>query len=217
MRFAVVSVLSIALLAAAARSEGAGDDGLDRLLRGMARSAGFEGHFVEEVELALLREPVRSHGVLYFVPPDRMARFTTRPVATALLIDGERVEFRDVDGSRIDLSRSPLARHVTDNLLLLFSGDRETLEARYTVSFEESEDGWQLTLTPRHAPLSRALARITLGGQAARLDRMEVLDSEGARTVTQLAEVRTDRPFAAAELVTLFEDARPLAAPDATP
>jgi outer membrane lipoprotein-sorting protein len=207
-------VLSLLLLGDPTRADDAEQDGLSRLLAGLAESAGFEGHFVEEVEVALLREPVRSHGALYFVPPDRLARFTTRPIRTALLIDGERVEFRDAEDHHIDLSASPLARHFTGNLLLLFAGDRDALEASYRAVLEEDGPRWKLRLTPRHAPLSKAIAHIVLEGLRDELERMEVLDGEGARTVTHLDQVQTNRRFAAAELATLFEEGRPLPLPD---
>ncbi len=213
MKSALVSALSLVLLHAPAHAESNPQDGLSRVLAALAASAGFEGYFVEEVEVALLREPVRSHGVLYFVPPDRLARFTTRPLETALLIEGERVEFRDAQGTRIDLSASPLARHFTGNLLLLFAGDRDALEASYAVAFEEDAERWTLTLTPRHAPLSKALARIALEGRGEALERMEVVDSEGSRTVTHLDHVLSNRSFAAGELATLFEEGRPLPRP----
>ena len=216
MRFVRVSALSLLLLCTPAQADDDAGDGLTRLLAGMATSAGFEGHFMEEVELALLREPVRSHGALYFVPPDRLARFTTRPSETALLIQGEQVEFRDAQRSRIDLSSSPLARHFTGNLLLLFAGDRGALEASYAVAFEEAGERWKLVLTPRRAPLSQALSRIVLEGRGRVLDRMEVLDSEGARTRTSLEHVDSDRHFTTDELATLFEDGRPLDGPPAT-
>ena len=206
----VFVVAGLAFGAAPAGAEDSERDGLSRLLDGMAKSAGFEGRFVEEVELALLREPVRSEGALYFAPPDRLARFTTHPANTALLIDGKRVEFRDADGSRVDLSSSPLARHFTGNLLLLFSGDREALESQYRVSFDEADAAWKLVLIPRHAPLSKALSHITLEGREGVLEHMEVLDSEGARTVTHLRQVRSDHSFPASELTRLFADGRPL-------
>lgn len=216
MRSAIAWAFSLLLLGTAPLSraqEPEQPDGLSRLLAGMAASAGFEGHFVEEMEVALLREPVRSHGALYYVPPDRLARFTTRPVATALLVDGKRVEFRDAEGQRTDLSASPLARHFTGNLLLLFAGDREALEASYAVTLEERGGAWKLRLVPRHPPLSQAIAHIALEGRGGRLERMEVLDAEGARTRTQLDHVRSDRHFAAAELATLFEAGLPLPPP----
>ena len=79
--------------------------------------------------------------------------------------------------------------------------------------FETHQGRWTLVLSPRHAPLSRALSRITLAGRNEVLEDMEVLDAEGARTVTRLEKVRSDRPFAADELAILFEEGRPLPSP----
>lgn len=221
MRFATALALSLVIATLGAQRQGrateAGVDPLDRLLDAMAASAGFEAHFDEALEIALLREPVRSQGSLYFVPPKRMARFTRTPAATTLLVDGERIEYRDAEGERVDLSGTAMAQYFTNNLVLLFSGDRAALEKAYAVSFEESPESWRLTLIPRRAPLKRALARIVLSGRGERLDAMDVHDAEGTRTITRFERVRVDRHFDSDELSTLFEKGQPLPDPPKRP
>ena len=163
--------------------------------------------------MPLLSAPVTSRGVLYFTPPDRMARFTISPASTALLVEGRSVRFRDADGEQVDLSEGPVAGYVAENLVLLFGGDVEALRERYAVTLEGDEGGggeWVLALVPRALPLSRVVAGIDLRGRGAVLESMEMRDRDDGRTLTRFEAVRADRAFAAAELARLFEDAAPL-------
>ena len=83
MRSSAVCWLSLALvLGAAARAEDPSAPAaltLPELMRRMATTAGVAAAFREEKQLALLSAPLTSRGRLYFVPPDRLARFTSSP------------------------------------------------------------------------------------------------------------------------------------------
>ena len=52
----------------------------------MAATRGVAAEFRESREVALLVEPLESRGLLYFVPPDRMARFTTPCMLSTVLL-----------------------------------------------------------------------------------------------------------------------------------
>jgi hypothetical protein len=204
------SLLALLLAAASARAGDAPAD-LDALLRGMAGASGVEARFVERKELALLAAPLESRGLLYFVPPARMARFTDAPDATALVVDGDRVRFRDGAGEeQLDLSATPMARVFVDNFVVLFSGDRARLEALYEVTLHGDLDAWELRLTPRRPPLDRVLERVVLSGAGPAMREMQVVERDGDRTVTRFERVDADRRFDAAERARLFEAGLPL-------
>ena len=78
MRSAAACAASLILLLVCAPAGAEPDEtGLDALLARMAATRGVAAEFRESREVALLVEPLESRGLLYFVPPDRMARFTT--------------------------------------------------------------------------------------------------------------------------------------------
>jgi outer membrane lipoprotein-sorting protein len=190
--------------------------GLGEVLERMATTRGVEARFRERKELALLAVPLETRGLLYFVPPDRLAWFTIEPSASALIIDGEELRYRDAgDDTDVDLSRSPVAHAFVDNLVVLFNGDRERLERIHRVGISGDRRAWQLELTPRGAPLSRFVERITLRGEEAGLKEMVVRSADGDRTVTLFEDVQTDREFGAAELERLFSVGAPLGVPSA--
>jgi outer membrane lipoprotein-sorting protein len=125
-------VLLLALPSAAGTRAAEEPPTLEALMKGMAGASGVVARFREEKRLALLSEPVESRGTLYFVPPNRLSRETTEPSASRLVIDGNRVSFRDAaGGDAMDLSASPIAREYVSNFIVLFNGDLDALRERY--------------------------------------------------------------------------------------
>lgn len=178
---------------------------LEALMKGMASTSGVVAEFREVKRLALLSEPLESRGTLYFVPPGRLARVTTSPAATRLVIDGDRFSFDDGTGSQaMDLSGNPVAREVVENFIVLFNGDLDALRRRYEPEFEASDDGWSLTLTPRASRLRDIVARVILEGRGRALARMTLLEAGGDTTTTHFEDVRSDYAFDAAELARVF-------------
>jgi len=197
----------------------AGAATVDAIVRGMAGEKGVEARFSEKIEMALLSMPLENRGRLYFIPPRRMARFTSEPAETALIVDGEALRFREGE-EEVDLSSSPMARHFVDNLVVLWSGDVEELRRRYRVSLSTSgPDGevWALLLEPRRAPLNRFIESIRLTGAGRKIDEMSLLQKDGDRTTTRFEEVVVDRSFSEAELQRLFGEGRALIAHSEAP
>jgi hypothetical protein len=212
MRSARAWAFSLGLtLAAAAAAEGDGTLTLGELLEGMATAKGVVAEFTEHKRIALLVAPLESRGRLYFVPPGRLARFTASPGFSSLVVDGDSVRFREgAEGDAFDLSGNPMARVFVDNFIVLWSGDREKLEALYEPDLSSQGERWQLALAPRRPPLDRFIERIVLKGEGRAIAEMEVRERDGDRTTTVFDSVETDRPFTAAELERLFGEGLPL-------
>jgi outer membrane lipoprotein-sorting protein len=200
-------VALLASPAAAAAPENASPATLEALMQGMAGASGVEAAFREEKRLALLSEPIESRGTLYFVPPNRLSRETREPSASRLVIDGDRVSFRDAAGGEtVDLSANPVAREYVANFIVLFGGDLEALSNRYEPRFRADANGWTLELVPRAARLREFIERVTLAGRGRALERMELVEAGGDRTTTWFEAVRTDRVFSEAELARIFSE-----------
>ena len=134
-----------------------------------------KARFREIRELDLLAVPLESRGLLYFVPPDRLARFTLEPAFSALVVEGESVRFREgSDQDAIDLSGSPTARVFVDHVIALWSGDLERLQKLYSIDYSIDGSRWALTLVPRRAPLDRFVTRIALRGDELKERRLDL-------------------------------------------
>jgi len=178
---------------------------LEAFLEGMAATPGVVACFREVKEIGMLSVPLEVRGTLWFEPPDRLARVTTEPSRTRLVIDGQRFVFHDEAGSeRFDLSANPLAREFAENFVVLFGGDPQALRARYEPTLQIEEREWRLVLRPRHRPLADVVERVTLEGKERRLTRMELLETDGDRTTTHFLEVETDRRFDEEERAHIF-------------
>jgi hypothetical protein len=211
MRFSAVcsSSFAIAAIAIAVYAEEPGESAelsLAELMHRMATTTGVIADFQEQKEITLLEQPLRSSGRLFFVPPDRLARFTLKPEFSALVIDGNRLYFQDGTGEEFDLSGNLMARVFVDNFIVLFNGDLERLQSLYRTDFSTKGGEWSLILTPRRAPLSKFVEEITLRGDSSGMREMVIRNSDGDRTETRLDVVNRDYGFTADTLHKLFVD-----------
>jgi len=211
MRSSAACWASAALAAAslAAAAPGASPE-LDEVLRRMRSTSGVEAPFVERKEISLLASPLETRGVIYFVPPDRFARFTSSPGTSALLVTGDQVQLREGEAAPVDLSGNRVARVFVENFVALWSGDRAKLESLYQAEFRGTREAWELRLVPRRAPLSEVLAAITLRGDRDALRELVVEERDGDRTTTRFGATRTDRVFTPEELRQIFSAGTPL-------
>jgi outer membrane lipoprotein-sorting protein len=202
-------VLALMLLTgAAARAPGAPPEPtLEGLMKTMAATSGVVARFHEVKELSLLSSPLDVSGTLYFIPPDRLARVTTRPGRSKLVIDGKRFSFQDeTTHENVDLSGNPVARAFVSNFIVLFNGDLDALRRRYRPDFQVKGGGWTLVLSPLGPPLADVVERVTLEGQGKSLARMELLETNGDRTTTTFQDVQIDHRFSPAERERIFAD-----------
>jgi hypothetical protein len=201
------SSLAATLLAIAVHAEEPRETaafGLAELMDGMASTSGVVANFREEKQIALLEQPLASSGTIYFVPPNRLVRFTSQPQPSALIIDGEKLRFRQGDREEFDLSGNPMARVFIDNFIVLFNGDLPKLQELYHTSFAAEGERWTLILEPRRAPLRGLVAQIALRGDRKGIREMVMQNADGDRTSTQLDVVSTDHRFTDDQLEDLF-------------
>ncbi len=199
--------LAAALFAPAAYAEELSDPAslsLAQLMDGMASRSGVIANFREQKQIALLEEPLESSGTLYFVPPDRFARFTSRPEASLLVIDGAKLRFEQGGGAKFDLSGSPMARVFVDNFIVLFNGDLPRLQDLYYTEFSAEGQNWTLILEPRRSPLRGIVKQIALRGNRRGILEIAMQDSDGDRTTTAFDAVKTDFRFTDEQLEDLF-------------
>ena len=189
---------------------------LDALFAQFRALRGLEAHFHEEKRLALLTLPLVSEGTLHFVPPARLARHTTSPVASTLLIDGDRLMFGDGQQSEtIPLDGNPVVRLFVDSFVKLLVGDRAALERIFILDLRPRTGGpaadlrlrtggWELRLKPKVAPMTQVIDGIVMQGDGVVLSKMTISETSGDETVTTFDTVDTARRYSPAELSRVF-------------
>jgi hypothetical protein len=192
MRTAALAVVLLAGHAVAARPA---PPRLDDLLAEFKKSPGLFARFHEEKHLAMLDAPLVTEGTIHFSPPGRLARRAERPVASALVIDGDKLQFGDADGGQsMNLATNPVARLFVDSFVTLLAGDRAGRPG----------GGWVLTLVPRVAPMDKVIKDMVLRGDGLALREMDVRETSGDWTHTSFTAVDVNRRYTPAELARLF-------------
>lgn len=177
------------------RAAGASDaerppESVEALMDAFASGGGVRARFEETRRLAILAEPIESSGVLYFAPPDKLARVTTEPGDSRVVVHGDRVGLSDETGYReLDLGRSAVARSMVANLMVLLRGDLSGLRDQYTVSYAVGGDTWELVLEPRDESLGAIVDRVRASGVGRNLTGIETVETNGDSTSSKLFDV----------------------------
>ncbi|MCA9663569.1 MAG: outer membrane lipoprotein carrier protein LolA [Myxococcales bacterium] len=183
---------------------------LDAFLARFAAMPGLSAKFREEKTMALLAIPLFNEGVIYFASPGRLARHTTAPVRSSVIIDGERMTFGDSRGvDAVSFDQNPILGLFVTSFVKIFAGDKEALAKMYAMELRGDPAGtWALKLRPQISPMDQVIAGIELVGDGLVVKTMTVDEVGGDRTVTTFTEVNTARRFSDAELKELFKVAR---------
>lgn len=184
MRILAAGVTAIALTwcaGGAAQASITTADILQRVSEGVSPEVGFR----EVRTTRLLKTPLRSSGVLRFVPPNRLERETLQPVQESIVIEDLQVTIeRGGAQTVISLASGSAPATMAETLRAVLGGRTRELEARYRATAMGTSEGWSLSLEPRTA--DGAILSIRLSGRGANVDEIEVRERSGDKTVTQL-------------------------------
>jgi len=204
-RAAALAAVVLAGAAPAAEPESKEPVSLEALLARFRALPGLEARFHEVKKLVLLKAPLISEGTLHFAPPDRLARQTTWPAASTLIVDAQQVRFGDAEGSQsIPLEGNPVVRLFVDAFLKVLAGDRAALERIFAIQLRASAKDWTMTLAPRLAPMTDVIDRIVLEGRGVVVGRLVVCEKGGDETVTTFSAVDVGRRYTAEEKARIF-------------
>lgn len=181
---------------------------LEGLLARFAEMSGLQATFREEKRMALLAVPLVNEGTIYFVPnagAPRLARHTTLPAPSVVVIDGATLRVADAAGrEEISLDRNPPVRLFVDSFVKIFAGDRAALSTMYAMELAAEGDKWTLRLKPKVAPIDKLVERVEISGEGVVIASMRVVEVGGDETVTSFSAVDTKRRFTAEESAALF-------------
>jgi len=177
------------------------------VLAQLAQTDALSAHFREDKRMALLAQPMRSEGRLYYQKPRQLARHTDQPRKSSLLLRGQTLSFGDKEHSEsIELSAQPALRVLVDTFVSVLAGDLAALTRVADVTIEAlPEHGFRIRVTPKDDKVKRLVRSMSFEGQGALLSRMELLDANGDSTLTTFTDVARRGPFSAAEQARFFK------------
>ena len=144
------------------------------------------GHapFTEVHEMAMLKEPLRSSGELFYDAPDRLEKRTLTPRAESLVLDhgiltAQRGQHRHV----LELSAYPQVVPFVESIRATLAGDEAALERYFSIDFQGELAHWTLHLTPKDPALAHTVKDITIEGERDVLHSVVIRQSDGDRSL----------------------------------
>jgi outer membrane lipoprotein-sorting protein len=163
--------------------------GLKTLMQRMAEVPESRARFVETRHIALLSQPLELKGTLTYERPNRLSKHVQSPFDELMSVDGDALTL--VNRTRgeqrfVSLSERPEAGALVAGLRATLAGDLKQLELHYRIELSGTQAAWSLLLRPRDAKVKGYLETVTLAGADARVQRIEVLETGGDRSVMRI-------------------------------
>jgi len=182
-----------AVLAGVALSAAAAPRPLDAylLMRTLASVQTASATFVETRYSPLLKSPLVSHGSLSYRRPDQLEKLVVSPQKERLALRGDRltIDTAAAASREIDVGAAPAGiGALIEAVRATRAGDLADLERNFVVEVTGTRDDWRLRLKPRTADVARYISAVSVWGSGARLQRIEVWEASGDRTVTEVEE-----------------------------
>jgi len=193
-------VLAIVLAPAARAPAGAQDSepqqdgagwGVQQLMRELGAVKRSQSRFVERKYLKVLKAPLELRGTLTDVAPGNLVKRTLSPKPETLTVEGDRLTLESTarNGSRtLRLRDYPVLWAFVESIRSTLSGDIAALERFYRVELEGGRARWRLYLVPRDPDMRAVISLINIGGSRDRVERIEVQETRGDRSVTTIVE-----------------------------
>ena len=185
-RWGVVGCLVIGALGAAA-SAVAAEWNVGRLMQGLAEHGGGKALFAEKKYIAVLDRPVESSGELFYRPPDRLEKRTFKPNPESLVLEGNALSIeRGKQKVTLQLQQYPEITAIVGSIRNTLAGNLPALERQFRVVAQGSQERWTLTLLPSDPQIATIVQRIEITGARDELRQIEVLQTDGDRSVMQV-------------------------------
>ena len=161
----------------------------EELMQLLSEVQSSRAHFIETRHSAMLKKPLTLSGRLVYRRPDRLEKHVQSPFVESITIEGSRVTVSRGSPDRyrvITLPAGGTAQALIESLRATLAGDLPALERHFAVAVTGSRTAWSMSLTPRGATLP--VVRVEFAGKDNRIQRIEVLESGGDRTVTTIVD-----------------------------
>lgn len=144
-------------------------------------------HFDETKRVSVLDQPLESSGELVFTPPDRLEKHVTSPGDERIVADRERLVVERAGRRQVlSLAEHPEIAVLIESIRGTLAGDRASLERIYSLALEGDANAWRLVLAPKDEALRQLVAKVTIEGSQARVNRVEIEQADGDRSLMQI-------------------------------
>ena len=158
------------------------------LLGTLARVVRSTATFEETRTIAALTAPIVRRGTLRYVRPDQLEMVVTAPVPERIEISGDNVTMESRSGTRrVRLTQFPAAAIWVESVRATLAGDQQALNRYFRVRTNGRMAAWTLELTPSDNELADVVSRIVITGTQDLVNRIEIEERSGDRSVMVIA------------------------------
>ena len=159
---------------------------VDQLIGSLAKNRYAEVRFEETTFSNLLTQPLKTRGILRFTPPVGLEKHITAPHDERYLVEGDTVHFESkTKGTKRTLSLHdyPVLRAFIEAFRSTLANDVSTLKRFYSVTLQGEPRRWVLMLRPLDKAVQELVASIRFSGEREQVGSIEILSSDGDRSV----------------------------------
>lgn len=174
-----------------AQETGAEPWGVRQLMRELGAVKRSQARFVERKYLKVLDAPLEVSGTLIYHAPGKLEKRTLEPKPETLLVDGDWLTIETAHDNRrrmLKLQDYPVLWAFVEGIRSTLGGDIAALDRFYRVQLEGTHARWRLYLVPREPDMRAVISLIGIGGSRDRVDRIEVQETRGDRSVMSIVE-----------------------------
>ena len=187
MRAFIYGIFLVSALTSVAKSAPLSEAELENLLAAIRQNRTTQADFQEERVIRLMKKPVVSSGTVWFQPPNKFRREVKGNSPSVSVSNGRDLwiyypNFKSTE--RYPLGKgSPLDATVAAINSAL---NLENIETSFNITATKTENGYELQLLPRTAPMKRAFQKLDLRiNEKFRVERTDMLLPNGDRIVTR--------------------------------
>ena len=162
---------------------------VEQLIELLAKNPESEIRFEETTFSNLLTRPMKTQGILRFIPPAGFEKHITAPHEERYVIEGDTIRFESKSKGKkgtLSLQDYPALRAFIEAFRSTVTNDVLTLKRFYSLSLYGEPGGWILILHPLDTAVQELAETIRFSGEREHIHRIEILAPGGDRSVMVL-------------------------------
>ena len=164
---------------------------VETLMQQLAQVEHAQARFVERKYLKVLKAPLEQSGTLSYTRPDSLEKRTLKPKLEILSVAGDKLKLENPSRKihrELRLRDYPVLWGFVESIRSTLGGDIKSLERFYRVELEGDAADWRLFLVPLDRKMNEVISLIRIDGREAHVNRIEVQETGGDRSVMKIYE-----------------------------
>lgn len=139
---------------------------LEQIQSLLSKTDDLSGDFKQTQKIQLLSEPLISTGHFSLSKSKGLEWQQKTPFKSDLIVTADQIkqQIENNPPTIITREQQPIIFSFTNIFLSVFNGDTKSINEYFNVYFNGTISNWEITLTPKSAPLDKAITSIKISG-----------------------------------------------------